>query len=29
MYLNLKMNLATSPVKKKAFEVVIDIEKNK
>ena len=29
MYLNLKMNLATSPKKKKAFEVVIDIEKNK
>ena len=29
MYLNLKMNLASSPVKKKAFEVVIDIEKNK
>lgn len=29
MYLNLKMNLAASPVKKKAFEVVIDIEKNK
>ena len=29
MYLNLKMNLASSPVKKKALEVVIDIEKNK